>query len=88
MLAYVRGVDFVIPYEEPNDLTVIPALRIVRPHVFAKGGDVVDPNLVPEREVLDELGGTLVTGVGGAIKIADSSQILRDYRKRLEDSAQ
>jgi D-beta-D-heptose 7-phosphate kinase/D-beta-D-heptose 1-phosphate adenosyltransferase len=87
-LRYKLGVDFVIPYEEPNDRTVINALRVVRPHIFAKGGDVVNPNTVPEREVLEELGAKLLTGVGGNTKIRSSSQILADYLRRVREQEQ
>jgi cytidyltransferase-like protein len=82
-LAFMKGVDYVIPYEVSGDTTVIGALRVIRPHIFAKGGDRSNPESVPEFEVLDSLGAKMEFGVGGAAKDVSSSDILRSYRERL-----
>lgn len=50
-----------------KDRTVRETLRIVRPDVFANGGDVTADSPAPEREVCDELGIEMVYGLGAKI---------------------
>ena len=57
-------VDYVIPYEIEGDSTVELALEQIRPFIFAKGGDRVDPTTIPEWETCDATGIRVVTGVG------------------------
>src|SRR6185436_9041643 len=44
IVSFVRGVDYVIPFEIENDQTVCEALKWLKPHVFAKGGDRAAPH--------------------------------------------
>ena len=60
----IRGVDYVIPFEIEDDDTVREALRVIRPHVFTKGGDRTDMSNIPEWSVCKELGIEVVSGVG------------------------
>jgi cytidyltransferase-like protein len=78
IVSFVRGVDLVVPFEIENDPTVTVALRQLRPHVFAKGGDRSAPELVPEWAVCQELGIELVFGVGVS-KEWSSSDFLREW---------
>jgi D-beta-D-heptose 7-phosphate kinase/D-beta-D-heptose 1-phosphate adenosyltransferase len=78
IVSFVRGVDYVVPFEIENDPTVREALRRLRPHVFAKGGDRAAPHLVPEWAVCQELGIEIVFGVG-ASKEWSSSNFLKDW---------
>jgi D-beta-D-heptose 7-phosphate kinase/D-beta-D-heptose 1-phosphate adenosyltransferase len=78
IVSFIRGVDLVVPFEIENDQTVTEALRRIRPHVFAKGGDRAAPHLVPEWSVCQELGIEMVFGVGLA-KEWSSSDFLRDW---------
>jgi len=78
IVSCVRGVDFVIPFENPGDATVSEALRRIRPHVFTKGGDRTDASNIAEWEICRELGVEIVTGVG-ADKQWSSSDFLRDW---------
>lgn len=64
IVSFVRGVDYVVPFEIENDQTVCEALRRLKPHVFAKGGDRSAPHLVPEWAVCQELGIEMVFGIG------------------------
>jgi cytidyltransferase-like protein len=82
-LCYMKGVDFVIPYEVSGDTTVIGALEVIRPHVFAKGGDRSSPDSVPEVAILKTFGARMEFGVGGSAKDVSSSDILRSYRLRI-----
>lgn len=78
IVACVRGVDLVVPFEIEGDPTVREGLRRVRPHVFTKGGDRTDPSNIPEWPVCQELGIEVVTGVGLA-KEWSSSDFLREW---------
>ena len=64
IVSAIRGVDFVIPFEIENDPTVSKALEIIKPSVFAKGGDRVDKETIPEWEVCEKHNIEIVTEVG------------------------
>lgn len=51
--------------------------------IFANGGDRTAGNNIPEESTCAELGVTMMDGVGGRIKTAASSSILKDYAERL-----
>ncbi|HEY3312999.1 MAG TPA: adenylyltransferase/cytidyltransferase family protein [Anaerolineales bacterium] len=78
IIACLRGVDYVIPFEIEVDQTVNEALRRIRPHVFTKGGALVDRNKIPEWQVCHELGIELVLQVGKP-KAWNSSDYLREW---------
>jgi cytidyltransferase-like protein len=78
LVSFVRGVDYVVPFEIENDQTVNEALRQLRPHVFAKGGDRAAPHLVPEWDVCQQLGVEMVFGIG-AQKEWSSSDFLKEW---------
>lgn len=64
VISSIRTVDYVIPFETDEDDTVCEALRIIRPHVFTKGGDRTDLSNIPEWDVCKELGIEIITDVG------------------------
>jgi len=68
----LRCVDEVI-LSVDKDGTVCESLRLVRPDIFAKGGDRF-ANEIPEAKVCDELKITMVDGLGN--KIQSSSWLL------------
>jgi cytidyltransferase-like protein len=78
IVSFLRGVDYVVPFEIENDQTVCEALRRIRPHVFAKGGDRAAPHLVPEWDVCQQLGIEMVFGIGRA-KAWSSSDFLKEW---------
>ena len=78
ILACVRYVDYVVPFEIENDLTVCAALRQLKPHVFTKGGDRRDAATIPEWSVCQEYGIEVITGVGYD-KEWSSSEALRQW---------
>jgi D-beta-D-heptose 7-phosphate kinase/D-beta-D-heptose 1-phosphate adenosyltransferase len=59
-----------------NNSSVCESLRLVKPHIFANGGDRKEEE-IPEAEVCRELGIEMVDGLGE--KIRSSS----DYNKKL-----
>jgi cytidyltransferase-like protein len=78
IVSFIRGVDYVVPFEIESDSTVSEALRRLRPHTFAKGGDRSEKQNVPESAVCDELGIEMVFGIG-AEKVWSSSNFLKDW---------
>jgi cytidyltransferase-like protein len=78
IVSCLRDVDYVIPFEIEDDQTVCQALRLIRPHVFTKGGDRVDYTNIPEWQVCHELGIELVSQVGKS-KLWSSSDFLKDW---------
>lgn len=47
-----------------EDVDIKESLRRLRPDIFAKGGDRMDKESIPEWDVCEELGIRIVTGVG------------------------
>jgi D-beta-D-heptose 7-phosphate kinase/D-beta-D-heptose 1-phosphate adenosyltransferase len=78
VVSFLRGVDFVLPFEIEGDMTVCEALRRLRPHVFANGGDRASPEDLPEWKVCQEQGIEMVFGVG-ASKQWSSSDFLKEW---------
>jgi cytidyltransferase-like protein len=83
IVSAVRGVDYVVPFEIENDATVREALRRLRPATFTKGGDRVDHTSIPEWDVCQELGITVVSGVGHDKKWS-SSWFLESWTAHLQ----
>lgn len=78
VVASIRGVDLVVPFDIEGDDTVSEALRRIRPQVFTKGGDRTDYSNIPEWSVCQELGIEIVPQVGFS-KAWSSSDLLRDW---------
>lgn len=75
IIAALADVDEVMLTDhEPDcaDMSVCPALRAIRPHVFANGGDRFDDN-IPEAVLCRELGIETVFNVGFGGKVQSSS---------------
>jgi cytidyltransferase-like protein len=80
IVSALPGVDYVIPFEIDNDMTVGKALEIVRPHAFANGGDRSDKHTVPEWAICKKHNIEFVTGVGLEKKWS-SSDLLSKWTK-------
>lgn len=63
-----------------EDRTVCKTLRILRPHVFANGGDVTEDSPCPEEAVCKELGIEMVYGLGS--KVQSSSWLIEGSNKK------
>lgn len=73
IVAALRCVDEVI-LSIDEDTTVCNTLRLVQPHIFAKGGDrTIDE--IPENKVCKEIGAQMVDGLGE--KVQSSSWLLK-----------
>ena len=76
----ITNVDYVIPFEIENDMSVNEALRIIKPQVYTKGGDTVDPSTIREWDVCQQNKTKVIFGVGDDKKWS-SSWFLKDWEK-------
>lgn len=74
IIASLSGVDHVLLWDDGTQF-VDGALAILRPDVFAKGGDRSDPAALAQAElaVCKEIGCNIAYGVGGREKLQSSS---------------
>ena len=80
IVSSIIGVDYVIPFEIEDDMTVSVALAQIKPAVFTKGGDRSSRDNIPEWSVCQELGIEVVFGVGREKKWSSSS-FLDNWKK-------
>lgn len=80
IVSALRGVDYVVPYEIENDMTVCEPLKILKPAVFTKGGDRSDAASVPEYDVCLECNIKIIFNVGWN-KEWSSSEFLKQWEK-------
>ncbi|MCR4328865.1 MAG: adenylyltransferase/cytidyltransferase family protein [Patescibacteria group bacterium] len=84
IISGLRVVDEVVLTEHPEnpeDASVCDALRKIRPHIFANGGDRTHSN-IPEVSVCEEIGCEMIFNVGPGGKVQSSSWLLSDYVKK------
>lgn len=62
-----------------NDMTVCKTLEILKPHIFAKGGDRT-ANEIPEAEICRRLKIKIVDGLGE--KIQSSSELVKQVEEK------
>ncbi len=83
ILLALRSVDEVVitkHKKNPLDMSVCDALRVVKPHIFANGGDRTKKN-TPEIPVCKELGCKIVFSVGKGGKVQSSSWLVNKTKK-------
>jgi cytidyltransferase-like protein len=81
ILEAIAGVDEVVVTLHPaaaTDRSVCTELRMIKPHIFANGGDRTGDN-IPEVAVCDEIGCTMVFEVGKGGKMQSSSWLLKRF---------
>lgn len=79
IIASISGVDHVIIWDDGTQ-TVEGCLEMIRPTVFAKGGDRSSPGSVPELDLCQKIGCEIRYGVGGFDKIQSSSDLIRNSK--------
>ncbi len=79
IVAGIKGVEWVIPFEIEDDLSASEALKVIKPFIFANGGDREALN-IPEYSICQELGIKLVFSVGKEKKWS-SSNMLKSWTK-------
>lgn len=71
--------------ERTDDYSVCEDLRVLRPDIFANGGDrKPDNDPVPEVAVCDEFGIQMMYNVGAGGKVQSSSWLIEDAAKKLK----
>ena len=80
IVSAIRGVDYVVKFENPGDSTVTEALRAIRPKFFTKGGDRVKGKSLPpsEEAVCAEFEIEIIDGVGRE-KVWSSTDFLTEW---------
>lgn len=67
-----------------KDISVCEEIKKIKPHIFANGGDrKPDGDPVPEVAICGELGIKMVYNVGRGGKIRSSSEMLKEYSKKI-----
>ena len=66
--------------DDPTDMSVCAELKVLRPHIFANGGDRVQDN-VPEVAVCNETGTEMIFNVGQGGKVQSSSWLVNNLNK-------
>jgi cytidyltransferase-like protein len=75
ILENIKGVDEVVAAVD-EDQTVRKTLELIKPDIFAKGGDLMGP-MIPESETCRKIGCKLVTSVGGSTIFSDGELALK-----------
>ncbi len=78
ILKAIKYVDMVIASIDLDE-TVCKTLELIKPDIFAKGGDRINTN-TPELELCNKLGIKVFFGVGGG-KVQSSSELLNRLRQ-------
>lgn len=83
ILEGIKYVDeVIISKHKPNtkDISVVDGLRLIRPHIFAKGGDRHPSSVAipgPEILVCREIGCEIIYDVGEGGKVQSSSELVK-----------
>ncbi|HLP86562.1 MAG TPA: adenylyltransferase/cytidyltransferase family protein [Candidatus Paceibacterota bacterium] len=65
------------------DMSVCEEIKRIKPDVFANGGDRFADN-IPEFKLCNELGIEMVFNVGRGGKVRSSSELLKEYSRRIK----
>jgi cytidyltransferase-like protein len=84
ILENIKGVDEVIVSID-EDQTVCKTLEKIKPDIFAKGGNWIRPENIPEAAICQAIGCKLVTRVGGGKVHSDSEMSWKIKDLGLED---
>lgn len=68
--------------KNPKDMSVSRELKMLRPHIFANGGDRKLDN-IPEVPVCEAIGCEMIFNIGDGGKVQSSSWLLEKYVKRV-----
>jgi len=66
-----------------KDISVCGEIARIKPHIFANGGDRFADN-IPEFKLCNDLGIKMVFNVGKGGKVRSSSEMLKEYSKKLK----
>lgn len=74
----IKGVDYVVIYDNPTENNCIEAMEAIKPDVMTKGGDRAEPKDIPEYDTIVKNGGEIVFNVGDP-KVWSSSNYLEEW---------
>ena len=80
MVAAIRGVDYVVSWDDGSQF-VTGAIEIMKPNIFAKGGDRSTAENVPEYDTCMKLGCHVIFGIGGHTKVQSSSELVQKMQQ-------
>lgn len=80
LVAALRGVDYVVSWDDGSQF-VTGAIEIIKPNIFAKGGDRSTAENVPEYDTCVKVGCHVVFGIGGHEKVQSSSELVQNMQK-------
>lgn len=88
-VSMTKPTKIVVPFNpsDPNDMTVCEALELIKPDVFAKGGDRTGIENIPEWQVCKNNDIEIVTGCGDD-KVWSSSNFLKDWEEFVKSKEQ
>jgi cytidyltransferase-like protein len=75
----IKGVDIVIAWDDGTQF-VSGAIDLIKPDIFAKGGDRAEPKDIPEWDICEQVGCKVIFNVGGG-KIRSSSELVANAGK-------
>jgi D-beta-D-heptose 7-phosphate kinase/D-beta-D-heptose 1-phosphate adenosyltransferase len=74
----IKDVDYVVIYDNNQTTACTEAIEIIKPNIFAKGGDRNTKGRVPEVDVVEKHGGKVVYNIGDP-KMWSSSNYLQEW---------
>lgn len=82
-LGCVDKVVLTLHKEGTKDMSVCEEIKMIKPDIFANGGDRFAEN-IPEFKLCNELGIKMVFNLGHGGKVRSSSELVREYKKRIK----
>ena len=79
-MRFVDRVVITTHEENTNDISVCNEIELIRPHIFANGGDRKHDN-IPEYRLCKRLGIEMVFNVGEGGKVRSSSELVRQAKE-------
>jgi cytidyltransferase-like protein len=76
IIAGIRGVDAAVIWDDGSQ-TVVGAIEKIKPAFFTKGGDRAEPKDIPEWEICQSIGCSVLFNIGGE-KIQSSSWLIEN----------
>jgi D-beta-D-heptose 7-phosphate kinase/D-beta-D-heptose 1-phosphate adenosyltransferase len=74
----IKDVDYVVIYDNDQTTVCTEAIEIIKPDIFAKGGDRSSKGNVPEVDAVESNGGVVIYNVGDP-KMWSSSNYLQEW---------
>lgn len=86
-IIYVDEVVITSHAQDPDDMSVSKELEIIRPDIFANGGDRHSTN-VPEVDICQKIGCKMAFNIGAGGKVQSSSWLLEKFFSQYKEGSQ